>query len=121
MKALEKDRTRRYETANGLAADIRRYLNDDPVEACPPSTIYRFRKFAHRNRATLATIAGFVVVLAVAAVVSTCLAAWALREKGLADNERADALSGQGNGGGGRAGGQAAGSRSCSAARRRGV
>ena len=46
MKALEKDRNRRYETANGFAADIERYLNDEPVEACPPSAAYRFRKFA---------------------------------------------------------------------------
>ena len=50
MKALEKDRNRRYETANGLAADIERYLHDEPVEACPPSAGYRFRKFARRNK-----------------------------------------------------------------------
>ena len=51
MKALEKDRNRRYETANGLAADLRRYLDDEPVQACPPSAWYRFRKFARRNKA----------------------------------------------------------------------
>ena len=51
MKALEKDRTRRYETANGFAADVQRYLADEPVEACPPSAWYRFRKFARRNKA----------------------------------------------------------------------
>ena len=50
MKALEKDRTRRYETANGLAADVQRYLADEPVEACPPSAVYRFRKFARRQQ-----------------------------------------------------------------------
>ena len=44
MKALEKDRNRRYETANGLAADLRRYLDDEPVQACPPSAWYRFRQ-----------------------------------------------------------------------------
>ena len=44
MKALEKDRARRYETANGLAADLRRYLHDEPVQACPPSALYRFGK-----------------------------------------------------------------------------
>ncbi len=55
MKALEKDRARRYETANGLAADLRRYLDDEPVLACPPSTAYRFRKFARRNKATIAS------------------------------------------------------------------
>ncbi len=51
MKALEKDRTRRYETANGLAADVKRYLDDDPVQACPPSATYRMRKFVRRNKA----------------------------------------------------------------------
>ena len=50
MKALEKDRNRRYETANGLAADLRRYLDDEPVQAGPPSAAYRFRKFARRNK-----------------------------------------------------------------------
>ena len=50
MKALEKDRNRRYETANGLAADIQRYLDDEPVQACPPSAMYRFRKFARRQQ-----------------------------------------------------------------------
>ncbi len=49
MKALEKDRTRRYETANGLARDIERYLNDEPVEAGPPGAGYRLRKFAQES------------------------------------------------------------------------
>src|SRR5262249_33512464 len=51
MRALEKDRNRRYETANGLAADLRRYLDDEPVQACPPSARYRLGKFVRRNRA----------------------------------------------------------------------
>ena len=46
MKALEKDRTRRYESANDFARDIQRYLHDEPVEACPPSSVYRLKKFA---------------------------------------------------------------------------
>src|SRR5262245_63334865 len=46
MKALEKDRSRRYETATGFATDVQRYLTDEPVEACPPSAGYRLRKFA---------------------------------------------------------------------------
>ena len=54
MKALEKDRNRRYETANGFAADIEHYLHDEPVQACPPSSAYRFRKFARRNKVALA-------------------------------------------------------------------
>src|SRR5262249_30565423 len=50
MKALEKDRGRRYETASAFAADIQRSLADEPVLACPPSAGYRFRKFARRNK-----------------------------------------------------------------------
>ncbi len=50
MKALEKDRQRRYETANGLAADIKRYLSGEAVTAAPPSKAYRFKKFIKRNR-----------------------------------------------------------------------
>src|SRR6266571_3190721 len=57
MKCLEKDRNRRYETANGLAMDVQRYLADESVQACPPSAGYRFRKFARRNKRTLATAA----------------------------------------------------------------
>lgn len=57
MKALEKDRARRYETASDLARDVQRYLHDEPVEACPPSAMYRFRKFARRNKAALTTAA----------------------------------------------------------------
>src|SRR5262249_40068763 len=53
MKALEKDRTRRYETANGLARDIQRHLADEVIEARPPTTAYRFRKFVRKNRAAL--------------------------------------------------------------------
>jgi serine/threonine protein kinase/tetratricopeptide (TPR) repeat protein len=62
LKALEKDRTRRYETANALAADIRRHLKDEPVLASPPSTIYRARKFVRRHRAMV--VAGALVALA---------------------------------------------------------
>src|SRR5205814_6420509 len=50
MKALEKDRNRRYETANAFSQDIARYLADEPVQACPPSTWYRCRKFARRHK-----------------------------------------------------------------------
>src|SRR5262249_25671607 len=51
MKALEKDRTRRYQTANGLARDLERYLADEPVAAWPPSAAYRLRKSAPEHRA----------------------------------------------------------------------
>jgi len=60
MKALEKDRNRRYETASAFEADVLRYLNDEPVLACPPSAWYRVRKFARRNRVALA-VAGLIL------------------------------------------------------------
>jgi Tfp pilus assembly protein PilF len=65
MKCLEKDRNRRYETASALARDIERNRHDEPVQACPPSVWYRFRKFARRRRAALAT-AGLVFLLLIA-------------------------------------------------------
>ena len=70
MKALEKDRNRRYETANGFAADLQRYLSDEQVQACPPSAAYRFQKFARRNKASLMTAAMLAAVL-VAGMVGT--------------------------------------------------
>jgi serine/threonine protein kinase len=84
MKCLEKDRNRRYESAGALAADVQRYLRDEPVEACPPSTAYRLRKFARRNRPTL--IAGAIVLatLVTATIVSTWLAMRAIDAEGLA-------------------------------------
>jgi WD40 repeat protein/serine/threonine protein kinase len=63
MRCLEKDRTRRYETANGLARDVERYLKDEPVEACPPTAGYRLRKFARKNKRLLATAAAFAALL----------------------------------------------------------
>jgi WD40 repeat protein len=63
MKSLEKDRNRRYETANAFAADVGRYLRDEPVQACPPSLWYRFRKSARRNKAALAMAAVFALAL----------------------------------------------------------
>jgi WD40 repeat protein/tRNA A-37 threonylcarbamoyl transferase component Bud32 len=71
MRCLEKDRTRRYQTANGLARDVEHYLRDEPVEACPPSAGYRLRKFARRYRAALAVAAMAVALLALGALVST--------------------------------------------------
>jgi len=71
MKALEKDRTRRYETANEFAQDIGRHLGDEPVVAGPPSMRYQLRKFVRRNRALVTGIAAVLVVLAAGIVVST--------------------------------------------------
>ncbi|MHB0959623.1 MAG: tetratricopeptide repeat protein [Pirellulaceae bacterium] len=61
MKALEKDRDRRYATANDLAADVQRYLDDEPVQACPPSTIYRLRKLVRHHRTALVGAAGLLL------------------------------------------------------------
>jgi eukaryotic-like serine/threonine-protein kinase len=61
MKALEKDRNRRYESASAFAADVQRYLNDEPVLACPPSTWYRLRKFTRRNKVGVVTAAGLAL------------------------------------------------------------
>jgi serine/threonine protein kinase/Flp pilus assembly protein TadD len=63
MKALEKDRGRRYETANDFAQDVQHYLADEPVLACPPSAWYRGRKFVRRHRAGLGTAAALLLVL----------------------------------------------------------
>ena len=71
MKCLEKDRARRYETANGLARDIERYLRDEAVEASPPSQWYRMRKFARKNRRLIGTAAAFMLLLTAGAGVST--------------------------------------------------
>src|SRR5262249_56243585 len=70
MKALEKDRNRRYETANALASDVRRYLTDEPVQACPPSAWYRFGKLARRNRPALATASVVAASLVAVAALS---------------------------------------------------
>ncbi len=71
MKCLEKDRTRRYETANGLATDVRRYLNSEPVVARPPSTVYRFQKLVRRNKLVFTAVAAVLVALLLGTVVST--------------------------------------------------
>jgi tetratricopeptide (TPR) repeat protein len=77
MKALEKDRNRRYETANGFAQDVERYLRDEPVQACPPSAWYRFRKFTRRNKGPLAVAAGlFLAVTLIAGAIG-----WAVRDR----------------------------------------
>jgi serine/threonine protein kinase len=63
MKTLEKDRTRRYETANGLAMDLQRYLDNEPIIARPPSSIYRFRKLVRRNKLAVGAAAAVVVAI----------------------------------------------------------
>ena len=81
MKALEKDRDRRYDTANNLAADFERYLHNETVEAYPASAMYRFRKFVRRHKlGVAASIAiGAAVVLGVSGTTGGMI--WALRER----------------------------------------
>lgn len=89
MKAIEKDRTRRYQTATGFAEDIHRFLNDEPVLASPPSAQYRLGKFVRRNQ--LAVIAGALVLAALlAGTVGTTIGfVKAVRSASDADNARA--------------------------------
>jgi WD40 repeat protein/serine/threonine protein kinase/tetratricopeptide (TPR) repeat protein len=81
MKALEKDRRRRYETPNALAADLRHYLNHEPVDAGPPSAWYRLQKSARRNRAVLATATVVATALVAVAVISVIYATEQARAK----------------------------------------
>ncbi|MBI2950405.1 MAG: protein kinase, partial [Verrucomicrobia bacterium] len=71
MKCLEKDRAHRYETANGLARDIERHLNHEPVTARPPSTAYRVQKFVRRNKVMVTASAAVAAALVLGTVVST--------------------------------------------------
>ncbi len=86
MKALEKDRRRRYQTVNDFAADVMRHLTDKPVEACPPTRWYRFKKYARRNRAALSTAGLVGTALLVGTVASSWQAwrAWQAEEKATA-------------------------------------
>jgi eukaryotic-like serine/threonine-protein kinase len=99
MKALEKDRTRRYETASGLAQDIQRYLADEPVEACPPSASYKLKKFARKHRAVLMTLSALAALLIVGVALSGWqavrarqaeIAAWAARNAEAEARNKAD-------------------------------
>jgi tetratricopeptide (TPR) repeat protein len=74
MKALEKDRARRYETASGLATDIQHHLNDEPVVARPPGNFYKFQKLVRRNKLAFGAITGVSTAL----VLGLCVASWAL-------------------------------------------
>jgi hypothetical protein len=83
MKCLEKDRTRRYETANGLATDIRRHLTNEPVVACPPSAAYRFQKMVRRNKLAFAAITAVAAALLLGLGLSTWL--WLAERKARAE------------------------------------
>ena len=93
LKALEKDRTRRYDTANGLARDIQRYLADEIVEARPPSARYRLKKFVRRHKGRVVATAAFVLLLLASVAVSSWLAVQAKRAEVVAERN-ADAFYG---------------------------
>lgn len=87
-KALEKDKVRRYSSAADFAADIRRYLKDEPIEARRASLSYQFQKFARRNKALVAGVAAVFLVLVVGIAVSTWQAVRARRAEQIAIQER---------------------------------
>jgi WD40 repeat protein/serine/threonine protein kinase len=98
MKSLEKDRARRYETANALAADIQRHLTDEPVVARPPSTMYRFSRLIRRNKLAFAAAGAVTAALLIGLFVASWQAVRATRaeqaarhqsERARADRDRA--------------------------------
>ncbi len=98
LKAIEKDRTRRYQTPTEFAADIRRHLNQEPVLACPPSWGYRLNKFVRRNKLPVCAAAAVLVALAAGLVATTLLYLEAdtakqaeADQRKIADEQRADA------------------------------
>ncbi|TWU33852.1 serine/threonine-protein kinase [Novipirellula artificiosorum] len=95
MKAMEKDRERRYESANALAADIERYLNDEPVQACPPSMVYLLQKFAKRNKGLLTAAALLLTILTTSTIVSLVFAVQASKAQAAANKSAADAKGAQ--------------------------
>jgi serine/threonine protein kinase len=92
MKALEKDRGRRYETASAFAADVQRYLAGEPVLAAPPSATYRLRKFARKHRAALTTAALVALLLVAGVAVSTWQAVRATAAEARAHDKEQQAL-----------------------------
>jgi serine/threonine protein kinase/Flp pilus assembly protein TadD len=88
MKALEKDRNRRYETANGIAKDVQRYLADEPVQACPPSRWYRLRKLAWRNKGTFAAASAVALLLLLTVITLAVSNSWIRREQARTKQEK---------------------------------
>src|SRR5262249_51519799 len=89
MKALEKDRSRRYETANSLARDVERHLHDEPVEACPPSAGYRLRKLVRRHKGPVLA-ALLVSLVLVAGMAGTSVGLFRAERARQAEAERAE-------------------------------
>jgi hypothetical protein len=88
MKCLEKDRSRRYESANGVAMDIQRHLSNEPVMARPPSRLYEFSKTVRRHKFGFAAAAALIAVLAVGVLISTWQAVRAVKAERLANEQR---------------------------------
>ncbi len=91
-KALAKEKERRYDSAQALAADVRRYLANEPIAARPPSAVYQLRKFARRNRALVAASVVAVAALVAGTVASSSQAVRASRAQRVAESERATAV-----------------------------
>ncbi len=92
MKALEKDRTRRYETTNGFAADVLRFLNGEPVQAHPPSTAYRLKKFVRKYRGPVAAATAVLLALVGGAAAVSWGLVHALDAEARATKDRDDAV-----------------------------
>jgi serine/threonine protein kinase/Tfp pilus assembly protein PilF len=90
MKAIEKDRARRYETANGFAADVRRFLSGEPVLAAPPSASYRFNKLIRRNRGLVSIVAAAAISLLVGAIGFAWQASVATKAERVAESRLAE-------------------------------
>jgi WD40 repeat protein/serine/threonine protein kinase len=95
LKAMEKDRTRRYQTAHALAEDIERHLNNEPVLAGRPGTLYRFQKLVRRNQGVFAAAAVVAAVLVLGALVSTWQAVRATRAERIQIRLRERAVAGE--------------------------
>ena len=91
LKALEKDPNRRYESANGLGMDVWRHLNHEPVTASPPSTVYRLKKFASKNRGLFVSMSAVILAMLVGTVISTWLAIRASRAEAAAARSESSA------------------------------
>jgi serine/threonine protein kinase/tetratricopeptide (TPR) repeat protein len=89
MKCLDKDRNRRYETANDLAADVQRYLADEPVHACPPSQTYRLKKFLRRKKGPVLA-ASLVLLVLVGGIVGTTLGLFQAQDETTKAGEQRD-------------------------------
>ncbi|MCZ6835487.1 MAG: serine/threonine-protein kinase [Planctomycetota bacterium] len=90
-KALEKGKSRRYQSASEFKSDLGRYLNDEPIAARPPSTMYQLGKFAQRNKAIVSTIAAVLLMLLIGIVVTTAMAIEQTRLRDVAEEHRIEA------------------------------